>query len=279
MNQELIQNFLSLPEVAGIALMQGRIIPYFYVKEKVISPEQKIELIRHFRKNILETPVLSNCLEFQIDSYFAYTYKLNNTVTLLVIAFENSITVQSMANNILQSALKSDLNTTIKLFENLTRKVFQANKTDTTQTEKLSTGQNNSIEKSLKEDYTIEDLVITLNALSQIVCSYLGPKITSNFWQLTRPKQEWLNRFSIKSTATIEFIGSTTDLVSPLQHLFIREWTNQFIDQCSHIIRDLPSRIDQHFLTQKQRKMISIVPKGYLNEVENLLHEDSSLFN
>ena len=279
MNQELIQNFLNLPEVAGIALMQGRIIPYFYVKEKIISPEQKIELIRHFRKNILETPVLSNCLEFQIDSYFAYTYKLNDTVTLLVIAFQDSSTVKSMANNILQSSLKSDLSTTIKLFENLTKTVFQTVKVDATPPAKLSIDQINPIEESLKENYTIEDLVITLNALSQIVCSYLGPKITSNFWQLARPKQEWLNRFSIRSTATIEFIGSTTDLVSPLQHLFIREWTNQFINQCSHIIRDLPSRIDQQLLTQKQRKMISIVPKGYLNEVENLSHEDSSLFN
>lgn len=279
MNQELIQNFLSLPEVAGIALMQGRIIPYFYVKEKIISPEQKIELVRHFRKTILEAPVLSNCLEFQIDSYFVYTYKLNDAVTLLVITFQNSITVKSMANNILQSALKNDLNTTIKLFKNLTRKVFQTSKTDTTSTEQLSIDQNNSIEESLKEDYTIEDLVITLNALSQIVCRYLGPKITSNFWQLTRPKQEWLSHFSIKSTAAIEFIGSTTDLMSPLQNLFIREWTNQFTHQCSHIIRDLPSRIDQEFLTQKQRKMISIVPKGYLNEVENLSYKNSSLFH
>jgi hypothetical protein len=279
MHQDLIQNFLVLPDVVGIALMQGRIIPYFYVKEKIIDAEQKIELIRHFRKSILDIPTLSNCLEFQIDSYFGYTYKLNDILTLLVIVSQHSIAVKSMANNILLSALKSDLNTTVKLFEGLTRKVFQPVKIDATPVDKITTDHLISIDESLKEDYTIEDLVTTLNALSQIVCSYLGPKITSNFWQLTRPKQEWLNSFNIKSTATIEFVGSTTDLVSPLQHLFIREWTNQFINQCSHIIRDLPSRIDQKLLDQKHRRMISIVPKGYLNEVENLSYQSSSLFD
>jgi hypothetical protein len=128
MHQDIIQSFLDQPEVVGIALMQGRIIPYFYVKENFVSPEKRIELIRHFRNNILETPALSDSLEFQINDYYAYTYKINNNLTLLIISTQDSIIVKSMINSILKSALEDDLGMTIKSFEDLTKKIFQPTK-------------------------------------------------------------------------------------------------------------------------------------------------------
>ena len=280
MHQDIIQSFLDQPEVVGIALMQGRIIPYFYVKENFVSPEKRIELIRHFRNNILETPALSDSLEFQINSYHAYTYKINNNLTLLIISFQDSVIVKSMINRILKSALENDLGVTIKSFENLTKKIVQPIKKEPKfqpSQKEIQTSTINSNE-SQAENHSIEEVVEMLNDLSQTVCCYLGPKITSNFWQLTRPKHEWLSQFNIKSNANIEFIGLKQNFVSPLQHLIIREWTNKFMNQCSQIVRDLPTMIDQQLQNKKHRNMISILPSGYLNELEYLSHKDNSLF-
>lgn len=280
MHQDIIQSFLDQPEVVGIALMQGRIIPYFYVKENFVSPEKRIELIRHFRNNILETPALSDSLEFQINSYHAYTYKINNNLTLLIISFQDSVIVKSMINRILKSALENDLGVTIKSFENLTKKIVQPIKKEPEfqpSQKEIQTSTINSNE-SQAENHSIEEVVEMLNDLSQTVCCYLGPKITSNFWQLTRPKHEWLSQFNIKSNANIEFIGLKQNFVSPLQHLIIREWTNKFMNQCSQIVRDLPTMIDQQLQNKKHRNMISILPSGYLNELEYLSHKDNSLF-
>jgi hypothetical protein len=281
MHQDIIQNFLGQSEVIGIALMQGRIIPYFYVKENFIDPETRVELIRHFRSNILETPTLSNCLEFEIDSYYAYTYKINESLTLLIISFQKSITVKAMITNILNPAFQEDLDVTIKLFEQLTKKILQPVKTDSILMmgdKEISLSPQVFADKPIEEDYSIEELVETLNTLSQTVCSYLGPKITSNFWQLTRPNHEWLCKFTVKSNANINFSGSIKNVVSPLQHLLIRDWTNKFANRCSRIIRDLPSIIDQRFQDKKYRKIISILPNGYLNEIEYSSSKENSLF-
>lgn len=280
MHQDIIQSFLDQPEVVGIALMQGRIIPYFYVKEIFVSPEKRIELIRHFRNNILETPALSDSLEFQINDYYAYTYKINNNLTLLIISTQDSIIVKSMINSILKSALEDDLGMTIKSFEDLTKKIFQPTKKESKihPSQRILPTPIIDIDETQVENHSIEEVVEMLNDLSQTVSSYLGPKITSNFWQLTRPKHEWLSHFNIKSNATIEYTGLKQNFVSPLQHLVIREWTNKFMNQCSQIVRDLPTMIDQKLQNKKHRKMISILPNGYLSEFEYLSHKNNSLF-
>lgn len=277
MHQDIIQNFLNIPDVLGIALMQGRVIPYFYIKEQIFSSEKRIDLIRSFRKNVLEVPGLSNALEFQLDDYYAYTFKLNDTLTLLAISHQKSSIVQSMANKILKSAFQEDVDITVKSFESLTKKVLHSPLPKPVISDKLNSEKKNAAQFT-EELYSIEECVVTLNDLSQFVCNYLGPKITSNFWIMTRPGREWLSNFQIKSSAKIEFLGSVQTSVSPLQHLFIREWTNAFMNQCSQIIKDLPSRVDQDFLNKKQRKMISIMPHGHLNEISSLSAEDQQLF-
>jgi hypothetical protein len=281
MHQDIIQSFLDQPEVVGIALMQGRIIPYFYVKENFIDAKKRIELIRHFRNNILETPIPLSCAEFQIDSYYAYTYKLKDTLMLLIISDQDSSIIKSIINSILQPALQSDLDTTIKLLKILTKKTSQPTKNELllNQTKETSLTPIISAQETLTEEYRVDELVKTLNTLSQIVCSYLGPKITSNFLQITRPKHNWISNFKIKSNANIEFLGVVQGDISPLQHLLVREWTNKFMNQCSQIVKDLPTLIDQKFQNKKYRRMISILPNGYLNKLEISLKNSGSLFD
>jgi hypothetical protein len=277
MHQDIIQNFLTLPEVIGVALMQGRVIPYFFVKDQVVSPERKIELVRQIRKSALESSQFSDFTQFRIDEYIASTYRLNNFISLLVISNKESISVESIAKKILQSSLKDDIDATLKIFESLTKKTYQPSLNSLPPPKQTS-----KVEARLPESEeipsSVEDLVNALNMLSQIVCTYLGEKITANFWQITRPNREWLNKFIIKSSATIEFIDHEQTTVSPLQHLFIREWTNSFINQCSQIIRDLPTKIDNKIQNKSYRKMISVVPSGYLSDLNSLSSEDESLF-
>lgn len=278
MRQDILQSFLKFPEVVGVALMQGRVIPYFYIKEKNFSPEQKLELLRVFRTEALKNPSLSSTQEFKVNDYFAYAHKLSGNMNLLTITTQPSMLVRSAGRNLLKDLLQEDVDRTVKAFEQLTRKVLSPEEPSLpTHREPLT----HPVEQQGLEEIpdSVEELVYILNEMSKIVCSYLGPKITSNFWQITRPKHEWLNHFQIKSSSAIEFNGPLNSSVTPLQHLFVREWTNAFMNQCITIVRDLPSHIDKAFSDKKYRKMVSIVPSQYLSKVGTFSNEGQGLFD
>ncbi len=71
MNQEIIQDFLNIPSVVGIALIQGQSLPYFYIKEEILSWQNKQNLIQEVRKILRNKDV--NISDFQVMGYYGYT--------------------------------------------------------------------------------------------------------------------------------------------------------------------------------------------------------------
>jgi hypothetical protein len=89
MRREIIQDFLNVPGIVGIALMDGLSSPYFRGFELrhqgVFEPDQQITVAQSIQQVLETTPEGFNAFEFQFDFHRVYLHKLNQGITLLVL--------------------------------------------------------------------------------------------------------------------------------------------------------------------------------------------------
>jgi len=262
MNQEIIQDFLKIPGVLGVALIHGQALPYFHVKEQILKWHEKQALAQNIRQTIVKAPEEVEFFEFQALGYYAYTYKLNSNSSLLVLT-DADITANKLrvlAAKQLKAALQKDIDKTITTFKLLTRKIPQAGAVSTAGNGESYALGDNSSNTLLKVKVTIEEILKALNHLSQFSSNYMGPQLTANYWQLTRPNFDWLDNFQINRSAGIAFSGVITEPVSTLQHQWVKEWTAAFIKQSSQIIQDLPAMIEQKGLDEPNKRLLLTPP-------------------
>lgn len=93
-------------------------------------------------------------------------------------------------------------------------------------------------------DTTVTDIIQTFNYLSQISIHYLGHTLTTRYWELARPKDEWLAQFQFNRFSKITFSGEFRESINSEQIEVVQEWTKCFIKSCSKIIQDFPKMID-----------------------------------
>lgn len=257
MKQEFIHDFLNIPGVLGVALIQKQALPYFYVKEQTIKWYEKPVLAQNIRQSIAKTPEALDFFEFQVMGYYASTYKLNPNLSLLVLTDTGiaALQLRALAAKQLKAALQKDIDKTITTFQFLTTKVPQPTAVATAgNAELLIPG--NSDNAPLEVKVTVEELLKALNHLSRFNSNYIGTKLTANYWQLTRPNFDWLDNFQINRSAEIAFSGASAETVSALQHQWVKEWTAAFIKQCSQIIQDLPTMIEEKGLDEPNKTLL-----------------------
>jgi hypothetical protein len=110
MKREVVQDFLNLPGVAGIALIDDRSRPYFFGVDRALNFQQKEVLVRGIRQVLGTIPPEFTSLEFQFTGHQLYIYKLDQGIIMLVLV-HNSVdqTQYSEAINRLKVALEADL--------------------------------------------------------------------------------------------------------------------------------------------------------------------------
>lgn len=86
MKREVVQNFLNLPGIAGIALMDGRSRPYFYGVDQTLNFQQKEALAQGIQQVVETTPTGFAFYEFHFAGHQIYIYKLDHGIILLVLA-------------------------------------------------------------------------------------------------------------------------------------------------------------------------------------------------
>lgn len=91
---------------------------------------------------------------------------------------------------------------------------------------------------------TVQQLVNTLNHLSEISVRYLGSTMTVRYWEAARPENEWLKQFNVNRSAKIEFTGTHQGYLEITQLRWSQEWVNRFVKTCSQIIQDYHKIID-----------------------------------
>lgn len=85
MKQEVIQGFLNVPGIAGIALINGLSRPCFYGFATRFDLTQQDSIAQSIQQVLETTPEGFNAFEFQFDQYRLYLHKLNQGMTLLVL--------------------------------------------------------------------------------------------------------------------------------------------------------------------------------------------------
>lgn len=266
MIEDAIANFFNLPGVIGLGIfqIQGQVKSYLHFKEQLITEGKQslsgsiINLVEH----LVKFPNL-DFFEFPVRSYYTYIYKINPTVTLLVLTVQYSPAIKMLAGKQLQTTIRKDIDTAITTIQVLSNsfKSITISPAITAATAKI----NNKV-SSEEEKFTIKDYLETLNKISKFTISYLGLKLTKSCWQLSCPKFEWLEYFEVTSSAEITFSGQGTQEVSKLQDYWLKEWIDAFIKQTAKIIKDLPTLLEIKCLNEREKRIL-LFP--ITNEVKN----------
>lgn len=85
MKQGDIQDFLNVPGIVGLALMDGLTSPYFHGFDGTCDATQQSAIAQSIQQVLETTPEGFNSFEFQFDHCRVYLYKLNRGMTLLVL--------------------------------------------------------------------------------------------------------------------------------------------------------------------------------------------------
>ncbi|MBD2035018.1 hypothetical protein H6F76_08250 [Leptolyngbya sp. FACHB-321] len=117
MKREVIQDFLNLPGIAGVALMDGRSRPYFCGIDQALNFQQKEALAQGILQVVETIPDSFDVFEFQFAEHQVRLYRLDRGMVLLVLTHQRLICADylSMITQ-LKTVLKEDIPNAIATF-------------------------------------------------------------------------------------------------------------------------------------------------------------------
>lgn len=298
MKREVIQDFLNLPGIAGVALMDGRSRPYFFGVDQNLNFQQKEALAQGIQQVVETTPADFEFFEFQFAGHQIYLYKLDHGIILLVLT-DHRLVRADYGNVIasLQQELTADLSNAIATFRLLAGTISLSSQNYWNQTTDASpsrvadaSGQDataraptavaapapeasnladsttsSALDQTSDEPVNLQAVLAALNQLSQYAAQYLGKTVVTNTWKSSRPPVEWLNQFQVDRSAKIVFLSSDvaapSQELNPEQHQWVQEWTVAFIQRCGRIIRGFPRTVTQKVLDSQQQTLL--LPKTF----------------
>jgi len=253
MKQEVIWDFLNLPGIAGIALMDRRWRSFFYGNDQAINFQQKEALSQGILQVVETIPDGFESFELKFLEYQVYIYKLPSGRVLFVLARRDlSFSAYSRAIVPLQAVIEADFAGAVTVLQAIaaTQNLFDQ------QTERSTLAA--AAEMSLAEQtpVTLRDLLAAFNHLNKFTAQFLGTAVIVNYLKTTRPEREWLSQFQIDRAAHITFLGEMTDAVTDQQHQWIREWVTAFIGRCSQVVRDFGTIVEQRAFNPQQKLLL-----------------------
>lgn len=285
MKREVVQNFLSLPGIAGVALMDGRSRPFFYGIDRTLNFQQKEALAQGIQLVVDTTPASFEFFEFQFHGQLVYIYKLNQGMILLVLV-QGDLSTPDYATTIeaLKEELQKDASNTIATFRLLAGNTTLSGqsywKANSESAASEPAAEPNAVSPRLGATVTnphasrteppalagapaasvqLKDVLDAMNQLSRFTTQYLGSTVVSNYWKTSRPAVEWLNGFQIERSAQITFVepaAKTEPKLSAEQQQWVKQWVTAFIDRCSKVIRDFRRLIQQSTLSEQHKSLL-----------------------
>ncbi|MBD2089559.1 hypothetical protein H6F67_06800 [Microcoleus sp. FACHB-1515] len=241
MKREVVQDFLNLPGIAGVALMDGRSRPFFCGLDQILSLPQREMLAQGIHQVMITTPANFERFEFQFVRYQVHLYKLAHGLVLLILASVEFDAVHHAQIERLKLELQ-DFASAIATFRLLSGTITLSEQ---------------RYPKRLTEAaIDPADLVNALNQMSQLASRYLGATVSSNYWKATRPTEQELAAFEVDRTACIQFTGASTRINAKTQQQ-IQVWAATFVDRGTKIIRDFPILIQHNLDPQSYHLLFS----------------------
>lgn len=283
MKQEVIQGFLNLPGIAGVALMDRRSRPYFCGIDQTLNFQQKEALTQGILQVFETIPDEFESFKFHFSGYQVHIYKLDHGILLLVLTQENLVHADYLKTiKNLKATLREDIANAIATFRLYAGSVTLPG-TSSTRRPPPPTAQAGTIHSlqgknqamplstpvppppsapslSSPSPPSLNEAIAALNQLSTFTTQYLGNHVIANYWKATRPAHEWLVQFQVDRAAQFSLVNPTPQqLQSPLtpdQQTWLQEWVDKFIQRGSQVIRDFPTLIQKKALTHEQKRLL-----------------------
>lgn len=156
MKRDVVRDFLNLPGIVGIALVDGRSRPFFFGIDQTLNFQQKEALAQGIQQVIETTPSNFEFFEFQFSGHQVYIYKLEHGIILLVLTNEQLVySSYSPLVSQLKRDLQDDLSNAIANFRLVAGNVTLSSQSywrrqSETSTSTLSTGLSASSEDTSK---------------------------------------------------------------------------------------------------------------------------------
>jgi hypothetical protein len=117
MKREVVQDFLNLPGIEGVALMDGRSRPYFFGLDQTLNFQQRQVLAQGIQQVVETTPTKFESFEFQFTGHHIYIYRLDEGTILLVLTNEKLMIADYLeAIQQLKTALQTDTTKAVAIF-------------------------------------------------------------------------------------------------------------------------------------------------------------------
>ncbi|PSN20371.1 hypothetical protein C7271_02500 [filamentous cyanobacterium CCP5] len=255
MKRQVIQNFLNLPGITGVALMDGRSRPFFSGIETTLDSQQCNALAQGIQQVIDTTPPDFDTFCFCFSGRQALVHKLKRGVTLLVLASEQlSVEDYGAVLPQLKTTLEEDLSNAVATFRLIAGTITHNNSSAGSEIASLS-----QIATSPEHQIVCGEVMAALNQLSDFTSQYLGKMMVVNTWKSSRIQADWLEQFQLDRSAHFLLKDSSLTANSGLtaeQHEWIKQWVRSFISRGSKIIRDFPNLVTDQALNEKQRSLL-----------------------
>lgn len=287
MKREVIQDFLNLPGIAGVALMDGRSRPYFCGIDQTLNFQQKEALAQGILQVVETIPGGFDVFEFQFAEHQVRLYRLDRGMVLLVLTHQRLVYADYLgAIQQLKTVLQEDIPNAIATFRLLagnitltglhyrkhsaatvttaspTAPAFEALQPDLTLPWSEPSPANVKVTDpaTLSNRATLKEAIAALNHLSQFTTPYLGTHVIANYWKATRPPSDWLAAIQIDRAAQFSFTEASpqaaTMSLTAQEQQWLQEWVAAFIKRCSQVIRDFPAIVEQKALNASQKVLL-----------------------
>lgn len=284
MNREVIQDFLNLAGVIGVALINRRMRPYFYGLDTNLNTHQQQALgqgILQVAENVSDG---FKSFEFYYVGNTVFIYKLTHGLVLLVLTDKN-LDIKQYRNTIsnIKRLIESDTYNAVA-----TLKLIMGNNTQPSLSSWNSQGSKQRLAKkeedittiqstikppqisqpsldthikpvsvkSTSAEYKLDELLVAMNKLSSFTTQYLGKVVVANYWKASRPDTVWLSEFAIDRNAQISHPQQKAIACSHEQHHQLQEWAESYIKRCKQVVRNFDNMIVQDCLDTYQQKLL-----------------------
>jgi hypothetical protein len=265
MKQGVIQDFLNLPGIAGIALMDRQSRPYFHGLDRSLNFQQKEALAQGILQVIETIPEGFESFEFQFTEQKVHIYKLDRGLILLVLTRNQLVDSNYPAaietlKHTLQSEIIGTIATLRQAAGSSTLSGLSYRKSPLSSPLPALDPETLSVHSPTARKFTLAEVISTLNHLSQFTSQYLGTHVIVNYWKSTRPSGMWLMQFQVDRSAQFSLHEARTEALEQVltleQRQWLQTWVAAFIQRCAVVIRDFPAIVEQRALDERQKTLL-----------------------
>jgi hypothetical protein len=247
MKRQVIQNFLNLPGLSGIGLIDGRNRPFFFGPDIQLNTGQQDALAQGIQQVIETIPAGFDTFSFRFTHQVVHIYKLDQGLILLVLmADQMPLNTYRSAIHQLTATLMEEPQNVVPTFRMLAGCVTLSSSSmmpptpDVAPAEVIPTPIPAMPAPPQAATVSMADLVAAMNHLSEGATQYLGKIIVTNTWKQSRPDHPWLEQFELHKDGHFALPSQTnpTTPVTPEQHQWVRDWVSAFMVRGSRTFRN-----------------------------------------